>query len=278
MSRLTTAQLRDDYSASRCRPSRLRTVSFPCSRSIRSDGTIELSLQRDTVAAWRLFADVMRRHRYLFRESAGGTYNCRPIAGTNRYSLHAYGLALDLNPSRNPWHTHTTDQPRAFRDAAKGIRTTRGVRVFAWGGDWPRSEADPMHWQVDATRAELARGVTDPGASSSPSPRPRPPTRHDEDDAMLPLRKGDGSGSRAHKVHDVQALQYLLNHAYGCKLDADGKYGPATVRAVRAHLSRGSSAHRGDAVDGTKYGRLLWQAGDRNGRIPDHGRNPRHTG
>ena len=262
---LTTAALRSEYSHARCNTGRMTRVSF--------HGTSRtFYVEEHTAAAWRLFDKVMERFDYRFRESAGGTYNCRVIGGTNRYSLHSYGLALDLNPSKNPWHTHRTDQPKAFRDAAKAIHTGNGKRVFEWGGDWALSSADPMHWEIDVSHADLRTGVHDPGHGPT-----TPPTTPSEEDAMLPLRKGDGSGSRAHKRWDVQALQYLLNHVFGCQLEADGKYGPAVARAVKAHLSRGSNPDRGDAVDGVEWGRLLWQAGDRDGTFPAHGPNATHS-
>ncbi len=30
-------------------------------------------------------------------------FNCRPVAGTNRWSLHSYGKAIDINPLENPY-------------------------------------------------------------------------------------------------------------------------------------------------------------------------------
>ena len=56
----------------------------------------------------------MEDWEYYFLESAGGTYNCRMIAGTQVYSLHSYGLALDLNPSKNP-HKSAADHGHARR-------------------------------------------------------------------------------------------------------------------------------------------------------------------
>jgi hypothetical protein len=30
-------------------------------------------------------------------------FNCRPVAGTNRWSEHAFGRAIDINPVQNPY-------------------------------------------------------------------------------------------------------------------------------------------------------------------------------
>src|SRR5215470_19718540 len=34
-------------------------------------------------------------------------FNSRNVAGTNTLSLHAYGLAIDLNPLQNPYVQHS---------------------------------------------------------------------------------------------------------------------------------------------------------------------------
>jgi hypothetical protein len=151
--------MRAAYPSACCNPAEFVKVAFPG-----VDGMIwSLSVERHTAEAWTVFAAAMARHAYLFRESAGGTYNCRQIAGTDDYSLHSYGLALDLNPSRNgPQGTATCDQPAAFREACKAIVTGSGRLVFQWGGDWSPSSQDPMHWQIGATPDELASGIIDP--------------------------------------------------------------------------------------------------------------------
>ena len=133
---------------------RLAIVLFPG-----DDRTWALKVAPPTVPAWRVFSEVMAFHDYLFRESAGGTFNPRPIEGTELWSLHAYGLAIDLNPSANPQGTKTTDMPKVFRDSIESI-TAGGRQVFQWGGDWDGSQSDPMHWQVGASANEIASGVT----------------------------------------------------------------------------------------------------------------------
>lgn len=149
---LSASRMRREYSASWCDTSRMVGVRF-------HGWPTPLPVERRTADAWRAFSAVMEQHDYRFRESAGGTYNCRPIAGTNDWSLHAYGLAIDLNPSDNPHGTDTTDQPAGFRRDVKKIRTNSGRRVFAWGGDW--DQPDTMHWQIGATPAELETGIKD---------------------------------------------------------------------------------------------------------------------
>jgi hypothetical protein len=107
----------------------------------------------------------MRRHGYFFLESGGGTYNCRTIAGSSEWSLHAFGLALDLNPSKNPVGSTNTDQPEAMRSDIKAI-VAGNRHVFVWGGDWSGNDKDTMHWQIGATKADFAGGVVDPNLTA----------------------------------------------------------------------------------------------------------------
>lgn len=154
----TDDQLREIYSGYKCNPSSFATVLFPTG----AVGTIGLKVAAPTVEAWKLFSAHMERIGYFFEELAGGTYNCRQIAGSSKWSLHSYAIALDLNPSRNPRGTPlTTDMPSALYEWAEGCVTAdSGVRVFAWGGRW--KNPDPMHYQINASPNELAEGIKYP--------------------------------------------------------------------------------------------------------------------
>lgn len=93
-------------------------------------------------------------------------FNCRPSFGadgfpTKRWSQHAYGRAVDVNPVQNPYvlANGTVVDPLAkpFVDrtiGAPGMATGGGVlvRAFAaggwkWGGNW-RSTKDYQHFSV----------------------------------------------------------------------------------------------------------------------------------
>ncbi|MAS55844.1 MAG: cytosolic protein, partial [Pimelobacter sp.] len=91
-------------------------------------------------------------------------YNCRTVAGTDTFSDHAYGRAIDLNPVQNPYLRGATVQPpRGSRfvdvDRSPSASTGRGVigsddvvtRTFAragwsWGGDF--SDPDFQHFSA----------------------------------------------------------------------------------------------------------------------------------
>ncbi len=103
-------------------------------------------------------------------------FNVREIAGGGLISLHAYGLAIDINPKQNPYAKRSgrtlTFNPSA--DYANRLNNRPGrtprpgmaeaiVDVFAdngfltWGGYWD-DPIDYQHFQVSRTLAtELAR-------------------------------------------------------------------------------------------------------------------------
>jgi poly-gamma-glutamate synthesis protein (capsule biosynthesis protein) len=92
-------------------------------------------------------------------------YNCRRVAGTERWSNHAYGAAIDVNPVQNPHVTATSTAPPAGRPFAAidrsatasvptGVIRAGGVvvRAFArigweWGGQWSASK-DYQHFSA----------------------------------------------------------------------------------------------------------------------------------
>jgi hypothetical protein len=76
-------------------------------------------------------------------------FNCRFVAGTSRWSMHAYGLAIDVNPVENPYVAGSHVSPPAGRryvdrsSQAPGVIHRHGfvVRAFRrigweWGGNW----------------------------------------------------------------------------------------------------------------------------------------------
>lgn len=100
-------------------------------------------------------------------------FNHRPIAGSNRLSLHAYGAAIDLNPVENPdltvsGATITVAPPagalfvnRLAQRPGKPLRpgmAEEAVAIFAangftdWGGTW--DQPDYQHFDIGRSLAE----------------------------------------------------------------------------------------------------------------------------
>jgi hypothetical protein len=88
-------------------------------------------------------------------------FNCRFVAGTTRWSMHAYGKAIDINPVQNPYVSGNHVSPDAgerYVDRsldAKGMihAGDRVVRAFAaegwgWGGSWV-SPKDYQHFSAN---------------------------------------------------------------------------------------------------------------------------------
>lgn len=84
---------------------------------------------------------------------------CRPTRGSSRWSQHAYGLAVDVNPFHNPYERGDLVLPElasAYTDRTwerPGMILEHGSVVEAfhaigwgWGGDWTGRAVDPMHF------------------------------------------------------------------------------------------------------------------------------------
>jgi hypothetical protein len=123
----------------RCNPLKMTAVTFPG-----SERDWNLPVADAAVPAFQLFASLMRKHDYLFREVSGGTYNCRYIGGTTQWSLHAYGIAIDLNPSVNKFGTTQHDYPQGF------IEDVLATGLFKWLHSF-----DPMHWEIDVPPSQI---------------------------------------------------------------------------------------------------------------------------
>ncbi len=87
-------------------------------------------------------------------------FNCRYVDGTTRWSEHAYGRAIDVNPIENPYVSGGRTSHRASRAYIDRVPSRRGmayeggslVRAFdrigwGWGGRWT-SVKDYQHFSA----------------------------------------------------------------------------------------------------------------------------------
>jgi hypothetical protein len=87
-------------------------------------------------------------------------FNCRYVDGTRRWSEHAYGRAIDVNPIENPYVSngdtpHSESKPYVDRSRRRPGMAYEGgplVRAFAeigwgWGGRWA-SVKDYQHFSA----------------------------------------------------------------------------------------------------------------------------------
>ncbi len=104
----------------------------------------------------------MRRvnHNRSIEADNTSAFNCRPVAGMSRWSEHAYGRAIDLDPLENPYVSDGTTSHSASRRYLDRSRQLNGmihagdavVRAFAsvgwgWGGSWTGTK-DYQHFSA----------------------------------------------------------------------------------------------------------------------------------
>lgn len=137
-----------------------------------------VSVRPEIVDATHALSSCFEAHKYQTRAADTGAYNCRVITGGSGYSLHAYGVAIDVNWLSNPYGSAlVTDMPKALIADVKAIRTRNGKQVWRWGGDYTGNR-DAMHFETVAHPNDLATGIdpaTLPRAKPAPSPLPKDP-------------------------------------------------------------------------------------------------------
>ena len=86
--------------------------------------------------------------RLVDRGDYAGCYAPRRIPASGTLSLHAWGLAVDLNASRNPQGSPPDQDPRLVR-----VMERAGLW---WGGRWP-TVPDGMHFEYHGRRRPAGR-------------------------------------------------------------------------------------------------------------------------
>jgi len=181
--RVLSAQERDDMTPSVWRRgcpvglAALRHVSLPFvgfdGRPRRGALVVHNSAARDVVTVFRrLYAARFPIRRMRPIQAYGGddfasieadntsAFNCRAATGSSRWSEHAYGRAIDLDPLENPYvsggrTSHRASVPYLDRaDVRPGMAVEGGVAVRAfdavgwgWGGRWSGIK-DYQHFSV----------------------------------------------------------------------------------------------------------------------------------
>jgi len=86
---------------------------------------------------------------------------CRPTVGGSRWSEHAYGRAIDINPFHNPYVRRDLIIPELAGSFVDRSDVRPGMIVpgdvvtdafaaigWGWGGDWTGAATDPMHFST----------------------------------------------------------------------------------------------------------------------------------
>jgi D-alanyl-D-alanine carboxypeptidase len=97
-----------------------------------------------------------RMMKYLI--PSAGTYNCRPIAATERISVHAYGAAIDINDRFSDYWLWTKNKTGHFTWTNRiplEIVDIFERHGFIWGGKW--YHFDTMHFEYRPELIEFAK-------------------------------------------------------------------------------------------------------------------------
>lgn len=174
-----------------------------------------------TIDAWLAFSSVATNTGFVAQVVQ--TYNCRPITGGSGLSLHAFGIAVDIDPTLNPYiktrsfdwkrTTFTPVQVKALLD----IKTNNGKKVFQWGGYYV-SVKDYMHWEVQCSPSDLKTGI-DPSTLVG---------EYEQEEVLKFQDKGSG-------VKVFQRALLVWNPKILPKFGADGDYGNEMVEAVKQY-------------------------------------------
>ena len=188
------------------------------------------------------------RWAYNFRGIGGKSCTC---AAYGNCSLHAFGIAIDIDPTENPYIATSTFRWSDTKFTSnqiklvEGIKNTRGEQVWFWGGRWS-SIKDYMHFEagVDPASVEIdwstVPGGSQPGGSD-----------------LLPIEPDSPQ-------EDIRMLQVRLNAQVTDKdaaagfppLMTDGEYGPKTAEMVKRKT--GSLTNNSKWAEGLGVGERQW--------------------
>jgi len=181
-------------------------------------GEGRITIRSSTVYAWHALNACLVRHDYRTRRADTGAYNCRKITGGSGWSLHAYGIAADLNWQSNPYGPRLiTDMPPEMVADILAIRTKSGAQVFRWGGHY-RTNKDAMHFEIVCAPDDIRSGIA--GETPQPPKPPanvRPPTPEDtttpEQEKMLREIHEQLTVSRDDKAKAGPTVRWMLAKA-----------------------------------------------------------------
>lgn len=167
-------------------------------------------------------------------------YNYRTISGSNQYSNHASGTAIDCNAPNHPYGQSGTFSSAQEREIGQILNEVS--HVVRWGGEY----ADEMHFEINASYQAVKNVALNVRGSSSGSGSGGASGRYESykdvapgDRVIYGGRDKYGTWSRG---SDVEFVQNYIGTPAG---SADGYFGPNTHDGVRWYQDM-----RGITVDG----------------------------
>jgi len=113
----------------------------------------------------RLVSDFKANDWQSIEADNTSAFNCRPVTGNKKkWSKHAYGRAIDINPIENPYvsrkgyishkaslkYKRRVHKNNTYADKAVLLKNDKATKIFkkygwSWGGDW-RTIKDYQHF------------------------------------------------------------------------------------------------------------------------------------
>lgn len=122
-----------------------------------------------------------------------GGYANRNIAGTNKKSWHAKGMAIDINPSDNP--VTYRGQPGAGKTNLPGnIGSIAAKYGLGWGGNW-KNKLDTMHFSFGPNEGGSGSNDSSIGTESDTGTTPSTGGGGQVTPGSTPMSSGGGGGS-----------------------------------------------------------------------------------
>jgi hypothetical protein len=120
-------------------------------------GGIRLPVRREVAPIFEAFVNEIASRGYSLSGVADDWgYACRYIRGLEAkrvFSNHAWGLAVDLNATRNPM----TSDGKVHTDMPGWVVTCASAYGLEWGGNYRGARKDPMHFEFLGSPADAAR-------------------------------------------------------------------------------------------------------------------------
>ena len=238
-----------------------------CQRSLHVPVTVfGKTIPFDRRAANQLLRAAMKAYDVPFDVYRIESYNCRQTTGGGSWSAHAWAVAVDVNPEKNPFTRGAvvTDMPRDFVECFTG-------EGFGWGGSW-RSVKDAMHFSLAPNEGGRPRASKfdrvlqqaaielwvdrHDGINREPGPGPKP-RRKGKKGPPFPGSDMDRARFGRKEDANVRLFQERLAER-GWRIETTGKFNARTEQVVRA-FQREKRLYV-DGVVGKNTWRLIWEA------------------
>ena len=168
-----------------------------------------------------------------YQPSSRWAFYCRKIGDSDKFSLHSYGIAIDIDPKENPFSeggAFSGKLQRRHVQAVLAIKNRKGQSVWSWGGNWRRP--DRMHFQINRGPDNLEIDwTTVPGAPPQPKTTIEGASEHDVDEEENVLKRGSHGAAVGHFQKRLMAWNGDALTEHG----ADGDYGEETEVWVKAY-------------------------------------------